>query len=179
MRAKGSRSPKETIGMTNNDIFPDLERQTFVTCFYGVLDMQGNNVDFVRAGHTLTLAYRAATKDVEVLRSNGMALGMTTGPMFADTVGDLSVVLGEGDMLLQYTDGVIEAVNSREEEFGMQRLVDGFKKFGKYDAEYTVDKLASTVKSYIGEAEQTDDITILCVKRTGVDLEARKRKMLQ
>jgi sigma-B regulation protein RsbU (phosphoserine phosphatase) len=78
---------------------------------------------------------------------------------------DFSLQLNPGDSLVLFTDGVTEATNTSFEEFGEQRLEDTLKDVVLHNCQEIIDAIKADVATFVGEAEQSDDITILAIKR--------------
>lgn len=70
-----------------------------------------------------------------------------------------------GDTLLLYTDGVTEAINTKEEEYGEERLESLLRNASKTNCQQVIDMVKADVKAFEGDAEQSDDITLLALKR--------------
>ena len=81
------------------------------------------------------------------------------------TVISTPFTFGEGDIFIQYTDGLTEAMNKKREEFGPDRLMETIKKYGKYDAEYLVDKTVKAMETFRAGHPQTDDVTLIAIRR--------------
>ena len=78
---------------------------------------------------------------------------------------NINLTIEKGDIFVQYTDGLTEAMDPKEEEYGMERFVDAIQRFGKYDADYLVTKTINTVESFTKGHPQTDDISMIAIKR--------------
>jgi phosphoserine phosphatase RsbU/P len=93
-----------------------------------------------------------------------MVLGADKGPVFDRMLEEMAVRLLPGDTLVQVTDGVLEAKNPRDEEFGIERLQAAVLKYAGREAKY----LAHMIELAVGEFRETcpaeDDVTIVCVK---------------
>ncbi len=165
MRARGLTDPLEVLMHANSDIVPDLETGTFVTCFYGVLDPARHEVVLARAGHCFALHYAARSGEVRAVKSNGIPLGVLTGPGFDKLLTLASCHLEPGDILLQYSDGLTEAQDGRRELYGEQRFMDSVRAYGRHDADYLVNKVYAHVQQFMGEEPQHDDITLIAVRR--------------
>jgi serine phosphatase RsbU (regulator of sigma subunit) len=168
VRAKSGADPRTTMIQANGDICPDLERNTFVTVFYGILDAVGHTMTFARAGHNFALVYRAAGRDVEVLQSGGMSVGITTGPLFGKALTAVTTALEPGDVFMQYTDGLVEAMNAQGDEFGMAQFADTLRAYGHLATGIAVTRLMEDVQRFMAGHPQQDDICIVVVRRLPV-----------
>jgi len=132
---------------------------------YGILDPESGRITFARAGHDPALIYRKATGEVQVSRPKGLALGIDAGAVFERVTKDETVELASGDCVLFFTDGVKEAINSQEEEFGMERLAEVFQSTAAMGAEAVVKRVQEAVATFTGEGPQMDDVTIVAIEK--------------
>lgn len=152
--AQSSISPGEVLAQTNEQLFLDIPPKMFVTCLYAVLDPHTGLVKFANAGHDLPYLKRGNTSSQ--LKATGMPLGLMPGMHYEES----EVRLQEGDSVLFYSDGLVEAHDPNREMFGFPRLGN---LIGYYDGEkplneYLLDHLAS----FTGQGwEQEDDITMV------------------
>ncbi|NTW99921.1 MAG: serine/threonine-protein phosphatase, partial [Geobacteraceae bacterium] len=98
------------------------ERKSFISILAAQIDLATYRVDYARAGHCPIIYYNSATNKIHSLRPNGIAVGLDSGVIFEQTLQEDSLVLGENDILAFYTDGLSEARNIHEEEFGENRF---------------------------------------------------------
>src|SRR5215471_7217741 len=111
-------APHISMAKVNYLLWESIERHQFVTAFYGILDATNRNLVFANAGHNPPLVLDA-DGSARFLEQGGLPLGM-----FRDTrYYEYYLTLDPGQLLVLYTDGVTEAINSAEEEFGRDRLV--------------------------------------------------------
>jgi serine phosphatase RsbU (regulator of sigma subunit) len=168
VHGRGRASAAEALVLANGDIFPDLDERTFVTVFYGVLAVKERLLRFSRAGHNPLILYNGDRRPaLQVHDSKGMALGMDAGPIFRDSIEELEIALRPGDLLVQYTDGVTEAMNGKREEFGLRRLSQVIEEHGHDEAEYVLWKIEKAIEQWTGGAPQKDDVTMIAVKVLG------------
>ena len=92
----------------------------FVTLFYGVLDTKAMTLTYVNAGHNPPVMFRNASTDIIMLAAQGIALGVKSDIGLEEK----KISLRRGDIIVLYTDGVTEAINNQEEQFGQQRLIN-------------------------------------------------------
>ncbi|HVY62536.1 MAG TPA: PP2C family protein-serine/threonine phosphatase [Planctomycetota bacterium] len=165
IHGRGRTSPAETLLLANADIYPDLDAKTFVTVFYGVLNTRTRELRFSRAGHNpLILFNPERTPRLEVLDSRGMALGMDAGPVFRESLEEVSIKLERGDLLFQFTDGVPESMNHDKDEFGLERLYAVIEQHGHAEAEYLLYQIEKALADFREGAKQKDDITMVAIK---------------
>lgn len=166
MRAVASRdkATDEVIRESNDLITADASAGMFVTLFYCVLDRDSGHLVYVNAGHNPPLHYRSETATLHTLLPTGMAMGVLQGNTYS--VGNVS--LAPGDLLVLYTDGVTEAFNHDGEEFGEGRLMDIVIASHDSNAEDLLEIIFSRVNEFTGGATQSDDITVVVIRRTPV-----------
>lgn len=163
--AKNERSPAKVLAAVNRSIFPDIREDMFVSLLYLVLSRDSNQITLARAGHEPPLVYRKASGEVETIEPSGMAAGIDNGGVFERSLADFELSLDPGDQLVLYTDGVIEAVNFQGDEFGIGRLRDTIASCAGNGANALVDGVSEAVADFVGQANQSDDITLIAVEK--------------
>jgi sigma-B regulation protein RsbU (phosphoserine phosphatase) len=111
-------APGELMDHANQAIISNQQSRMFTTAFVGYLDLDSGVLQFASAGHNPPLLYRATTGRCEYLAAPGAAVGVFKEAAYAEE----RVTLADGDTLVLYTDGITEAINAEEEEFGEERL---------------------------------------------------------
>ena len=153
-------SLEETIVSVNQYLADNTPANRFVTLFVAELDPSNGFLKYINAGHNPPLIGRA-DGSVAQLSSGGFPLGIIPGADFE--VGETQ--LHPGEALVVYSDGVSEANNIRDEEFGMERLSDVVRKNLKASAAGMRDKVESALSAFTQTAPANDDITLVIVKR--------------
>lgn len=133
----------------------------YVTLLYGILDLQSARFDYVRAGHTLPILLEADGKPVETRMKVGQPLGLIPSPIFEEQ----SLVLPPGGVLLVYSDGITEAADPQDREFGYRRLQQALHEERQAPAQEICERLREQVVRHTGSSIQQDDHTLLCIKR--------------
>ncbi len=162
--AKQSKGPSETLFKLNEIIYPDLEATTYATISYGIINQKEKTMLFSRAGHTPLIIFNPTReKKIEIIEPDGLVVGM-----FAEySCKEIVIQLQHGDCLIQYTDGVTEAMNPEQEEFGLQRLQDTILRAGKSgNIKDILLAIEQDVLDFTGAEEQQDDIALTCIKIT-------------
>ena len=162
IRATGIRggSPADCIGYSNKLLSDESVDCMFVTVFYGIMNVTTGDVTYCNAGHNPPYIIKG-TGEVK-------ALDMSQDPMVGAISGvdyhDCQLQLDKGDTLVMFTDGVTEAMNTANEEFGEARLEATLSKtFSK--CQDVVEAIKTDVAGFVDGAEQSDDITVLALKR--------------
>ena len=163
--APNELSPSRVLAQVNRSIFPDIREDMFVSLLYLVLARDSNVIEMARAGHEPPLVFRQATKEVEIVEPSGMAAGIDDGDVFERTLSDFRLTLETGDLVVLYTDGVIEATNFQGDEFGLDRLRQTIAAHAREGASSVVDGVSEAVADFVGQANQSDDITLIAVEK--------------
>jgi steroid delta-isomerase-like uncharacterized protein len=155
-------SPGEVLARVNEALYPDIPSDMFVTCFYAILEPESGRLLYANAGHDLPYM-RHHDGDAEELRARGMPLGLMPGTGYEEKEASLR----EGDSVLFYSDGLVEAHDLRREMFGFPRLRALVAEHDDADGSL-VDRLLNELSGFVGEGwEQEDDITLVTLQRLG------------
>ena len=163
IRATGIRgvSAAECMTYSNNLLAKESVNCMFVTVFYGIYNIKTGEVTYTNAGHNPPYLMKANGSIKSLGNSKNIALGVMEDIPFTEE----TLQLEPGDTLLMYTDGVTEATDTEEKEYGEARLEALLKQSTQADCQQIIDKVKADVKAFVGEAEQSDDITLLALKR--------------
>lgn len=160
---------KEPLVATNKQVAQDIKRGMFVTCMYMVLEPDQQLVRVCSAGHNPLVYWRKKTGKCHLINPRGIAIGFDKGPVFEKSVQEQMFRLEPGDRVVAYTDGVNEAMNSENEEFGDRRLLDCVKDAGDASSGKFINILVEQLETFQGDAPQADDITVLTFRYLGTD----------
>lgn len=152
------KSPEKLIFQLNNQLTAHNDSVMFVTYFLAIVNFRTGETVCTNAGHNPVLLIRSSSGDISELRSvHGPALGVVADQQY----GSSRVTLESGDRLVLYTDGVTEAFNAAGEMFGMARLIQAAAT-AEPDAapEALLRHILDRLKTFVGGAEQSDDITL-------------------
>jgi sigma-B regulation protein RsbU (phosphoserine phosphatase) len=153
-------SPGELMDRANRSIIADQQSKMFATVFVGYLDPDSGVLQFASAGHNPPLLYRAATGSGEYLQAPGVAMGL-----FEDaTYEEETVTLAHGDVLVLYTDGITEATNEAEEEFGEVRLEELVLQNASHPAQELTALIIETAAAFATQEGAVDDETLVVIK---------------
>jgi sigma-B regulation protein RsbU (phosphoserine phosphatase) len=133
----------------------------FTTAFLAEYDPSTRALTYINAGHNAPILRRSAGA-IERLSNGGLPLGMWADKTYES--GNLS--LQPGDWLVIFTDGVVEAVNQQDEEYGEQRLLDVLQAGASATPDQLLRRVMSDLDAFVGPTSQHDDITCLLVKAT-------------
>ncbi len=133
----------------------------FLTLFFGLFEPDTGLLTYVSAGHNPALLVRGSG-EIERLNSTGVPVGMFPGASWREE----TVTLARGDLLCVYTDGLTEAVNAAEEEFGLDRLSTFVGKGRAFPLKDLCDRVLAEVADFAADMPQYDDQTLLLARRT-------------
>ena len=163
IRATGIRgvSPAECITYSNSLLSQESVNYMFVTVFYGIYNIRTGEVTYTNAGHNPPYLIKANGTVEELPLSKDIVAGAIDDYQYTEE----TLQLEKGDTLLLYTDGVTEAVDAEVNDYSEDRLKKLLDHSSKLSCQEVVDKVKADVKAFVGEAEQSDDITLLALKR--------------
>ena len=157
----------EVVAAANDKLCANNEAMMFVTAFVGVLDLETGEFTYVNAGHNPPVIYHAATNHCDFL---DVKKNFVLGPMDGIPFIEQKINLERGDLLFLYTDGVTEALNVKEEEYLPDRLIAFMNSTDcTKDLESLLRNVRGDLAKHVGEAEQSDDITMFALRFNGGD----------
>lgn len=166
--ARKDSSPAEVLKAINLEMHPEISANMFITITYAILDTQNNRIILARAGHELPLLfqYKRDTKEhtIKKISSPGMAVGMISHEIFDSVIEDTSVPFYPGDTFVLYTDGVTEAVNDKDEEFGISRLENSLSDSLSLSADKINKNIIRALEQFSGTKKNIDDLTLVTIK---------------
>lgn len=151
----------DCLRVSNQMLCKESADNMFVTVFYAIYNVKTGEINYCNAGHNPPYILRKDGTLERLPNSDSGMLGVFDFFEFTDEY----VKLGECDMLMMYTDGVDEACNIQNEEFTDERLEQVLKACQGVSCQETIDKVLACVKEFTGNASQSDDITMMTVKR--------------
>ncbi len=128
----------------------------FTTAVLGEYNPVSRKLTYVNAGHNAPIL-RRANGSLEILDVGGLPLGIQSD----ETYETASLELKAGDALIFFTDGVVEAFNEKNEEFGNERWLSAIRNLPEWKAQQTLQFLMKSVDDFVGATRQSDDITCL------------------
>jgi sigma-B regulation protein RsbU (phosphoserine phosphatase) len=147
-------------GRLNRILLDSMDTSRFVTAFYGLLDPRTGAMGFANCGHNPPLLLRAAGER-NLLTSGGPALGMWHEAAFEPVAASVL----PGDILVLYTDGVIEVMNAAGEMFGVDRLEQAIRSRPQRTSRDLVEAVIQATRAFAGRAGFEDDFTLVIIRR--------------
>lgn len=163
VNAKKILDPIEALNEVNSILVEESESGMFVTIFYAILDSKNHTLTFINAGHNPPLLLKESEKDIILLKAKGIAIGVTEEA----NLESKEIKIEKNDILFLYTDGVTEAVNVNDEEFGNVRLKEIIIKEKDNSPDDLIEKILKEIKQFEGKREQFDDITMVVLQSKG------------
>ena len=169
MRAAAARyaTPGPCLQEVNDAICEQNPQDLFVTLFYGILDPASGEFVYANAGHNPPFLVRRPGEVAPLPMTGGMAVGVMPGLPYDED----AVTLASGDTMFLYTDGITEAMNMEEEEFTEARLETVLADGHGLPVDVVLTNVTSAVVDFVGEAEQSDDITCIVLRYDGNESE--------
>jgi sigma-B regulation protein RsbU (phosphoserine phosphatase) len=157
-------SPTELLKHANETLSRSLDKKSFVSALYAIFDTERHTMQISNAGHCPMV--HLTENGAEIVKLRGLALGLDKGQTFNKVIGEEERALRPGDVVVFYTDGLIEAVNASDEQFGLERLLQVLSQMRQQSATEIKKALFEAVNAFAGEQGSIkDDLTILVVKR--------------
>lgn len=157
-------SPVEVLKKTNRLFYDNAPRGTFISLVYGIMDIKKNTFHFARAGHNPVIKLNARNEDIREFCPRGIGIGLAKGDSFDNNIVEKELTVSEDDLLVLYTDGIVEALNEQHEFFGTQRLNDLLMKYKNRSAAQILQYISNDLHEFIGVSRQHDDMTMLIMK---------------
>jgi serine phosphatase RsbU (regulator of sigma subunit) len=149
----------EVVSRLNDVMFHDTQSDQFITLFICVYDATMGRLTYVNAGHNAPRIIRA-DGEVVPLDVRGLVLGVRPGIAYQTE----TVHLGPGDMVLAFTDGVCEAMNESDEEFGEEQIVETARALRAQVPEKLLDAIRAAVQAHTGRPSFADDFTLIIAR---------------
>jgi sigma-B regulation protein RsbU (phosphoserine phosphatase) len=159
-----SESPAKVLTHVNHLFYENVDRGMFISMIYSVFDMEKKTLTVACAGHNPVIIRKSRAANVQVVNPAGLALGLDPGPIFAQSIEEVTVEYQSGDLFVFYSDGITEAMNKNKEEYGEARLSKTVDKLAHSTAAEILEGIFDEMKSFVGKIEQHDDMTIVVVK---------------
>lgn len=154
-------SPAETLGILNKFLFNDLNNADyFITLFYMQVDTAGRQLKYANAGHPPPLLFNRLRNEFKELDADGLIVGIRRDVAFEEK----SLGLTDGDAILFYTDGLIEAESPEREFFGLERVKSVFLEHAHLPPQAIIDALYAALKRFCQKSRFNDDITLMVFK---------------
>jgi serine phosphatase RsbU (regulator of sigma subunit) len=157
-------SPANILKGLNQLICKRLREGDFITAVIAFFEFGQNSVTIARAGHNWPLYYCSQTKTITPLKPKGLSIGLDETMGFSSGLEEKTMPLKSGDVLLLYSDGITEAMNSKNHLFELSRLESALKESAHYPAEKIVQRINHRLGEFVQSEELQDDVTLVALK---------------
>lgn len=158
-------TPRELLSRANDTLMETLEKNMFISAIYAVLNISSGKLTLARAGHCPVIY--VSNNSAELIRSNGIGLGLTDSMQFEQATEERTIKLQPGDICIFYTDGITESRNANMEEYGYERLMQIARKCSNCSANEMKELILQSVRTFIGQETYNDDVTLIVLKWLG------------
>lgn len=155
-------SPSEMLKELNRRLTPDLAEDMFVSMLYMVLNLKTRQLLVARAGHERPILSRQGTNCL--MEGRGMAIGLADADVFDSIIADAEYQLEAGDMVVAYTDGITEAMDEADNEWGVENLQSAVSDMAAQGTTAMIDETRQRLLNHIGARAQYDDMTIVAFR---------------
>lgn len=155
-------SPAQVLKLVNQVLAHDVSEDMFVSVLYMVLNTSTRELVVARAGHERPIVSHEQ-QDLTILDSPGVAIGIADTETFERVLEEIRIPLKPGDVVVAYTDGVTEAMNIREEEWGLDQLLDAIRVASREGANSVLNNVRQRLERFVGNRPQYDDMTLLAL----------------
>lgn len=156
--------PGDFIKRANKALSACLEKRSFITASYFWIDTNKGMIEFCRAGHVPALLYKKVANNVQVLEESGMGLGILRNAEYDKYVHSTTLPYERGDVLVLHTDGITEAKNQKNQQFGIEKLLEALTKYSDGSATQIKSGIIRELERFLGGVKLDDDYTLLIVK---------------
>ncbi|NOT60095.1 MAG: PP2C family protein-serine/threonine phosphatase, partial [Acidobacteria bacterium] len=156
--------PGAILREANRHLYEACRKKVFVTLFLGVYDPATRVLTYARAGHNPTVYRSRARNHTELLKPRGMGLGLASEKIFNPALNVASLSLHADDLLFFYSDGITEAMNNKQEEYGEERLMEVAATNDSANATVAHDAVLKDVKDFLGSVAPQDDQTLVVLR---------------
>lgn len=156
--------PDEFMARSNKALIYCLERGSFISAIFFLINTHNKTVRYSRAGHCPVLYYSASKNKAEYFKDKGVALGMVRNNSYKNFVEANTFTYQPGDIMVLYTDGITEAKSKKGEEFGYDRLAAIVMEVKTLEPKQIQDYLISKLYEFSGTDNINDDYTTMIVK---------------
>ena len=169
-RARMGGSPGEILTSVNAQLCLNNPTKMFVTVWLGILELSTGRLSCTNAGHEYPII-RQPDGAFELFKDKHEIF---VGAMRRTTYSDYEICLKPGSKVFVYTDGLAEAINTRNEQFGTDRAIEALNLAPDSSPRELLDNVRRAVDAFVGGADQFDDLTMLCVEYRGPEKAARQ-----
>jgi phosphoserine phosphatase RsbU/P len=162
--AQNGIEPNEFMVRSNKALINCLERGSFISASFFLINTEHQRIKYSRAGHCPVLFYSAAQNKAAYIQDKGIALGMVRNNSYSNFIEANELSYSEGDVMVLYTDGITEAKSARGEEFGYERLAELLLEAKDFSSHQIQEYLIEKLYEFTGTQNINDDYTTMIIK---------------
>jgi sigma-B regulation protein RsbU (phosphoserine phosphatase) len=157
-----SGGPAQVVSLMNKLVYDASAPNRYATFFYGQYDSRSRMLTYVNAGHNAPVIWRTTAQTTEIVRltEGGVVLGLFPEACYQEGCAQLQ----PGDMLVAFTDGISEAMDGKDEEFGEDRLIQAIRGCRGIASREAIWHLLEAVDAFTAGAAQHDDMTLVVLR---------------
>lgn len=171
-------SPAEFLDHANSALASALERHVFVSVIYGIIDIRRERLVIARAGHC-PAAMINLNGDARYIRTQGLGLGLDRSALFRQSIVEETINLEPGDVIVLYTDGIVESRNKEGIEYGYERLLEALRTYRHEDATELHAALLTSLNDFLDETDYDDDLSLVVLKWNGISFQGADADRVQ
>jgi sigma-B regulation protein RsbU (phosphoserine phosphatase) len=171
--ARQVRSPAEILTRTNEALCDNNQAEMFVTAWLGILEISSGKLTAANAGHEFPTFKKKDGRFALYKDRHGFVVGGMAGVRYQN----YEVLLSPGDQLFVYTDGVPEATAADGQMFGTDRMIAALNTCADGSPAEILESVQNSVDAFVGDAEQFDDLTMMCLEYRGPQVGVRDDKL--
>jgi PAS domain S-box-containing protein len=164
-RSQDTKSTSNIIAATNDELSENNDDCMFITAFFGIIDTKTGALNYTNAGHNPPYLVKTDGTVKALSELHGPMVGVMPGASY----GEAQMKLGVDDKIILYTDGVTEAFDAKGAAYGEGRLEAFIERSTKLGTKYLVEELVRDVDGFVDGEEQSDDITVFCLRYVAWD----------
>lgn len=158
-------SPSEFMIRANAALSKCLERNHFITASIFVIDTTKKSICHARAGHVPTLMHSASSQHADFLEIGGLGLGILRNKQYANHVEEKTFTYQSGDVIVLFTDGIVEAKNDKSQQFGFERIRSLLETYSQISPSEIQEKLIQSLHHFVGgDGLIDDDYSLIVIK---------------
>lgn len=161
-KAIAGKKAKDIVIDANTELSTSNKHQYFLTLFLGVLNLKTGVLNYCNAAHDFPFVLKSNGSISELKETHGLPLGLYAEKEYKDS----NIIIGKGDTIVLYTDGVTELFNEAKNQFGVERFKENLVRLAGLDPTDMVKTVHEVLKQFKGEAPQADDMSLFSIKYT-------------
>jgi sigma-B regulation protein RsbU (phosphoserine phosphatase) len=154
------KDPVQLISSLNKTLFQNIQKNMFISFVFTVIDTENRQMELINCGHPPALHYHHSADKLSEYRTGDLALGLSQQSTFEK----VSISYNSGDLIVLFSDGLVETINDKGEEFGLENLRRKLKNSINMSAEEIYKSVLKETEQFRGIIPQRDDISLLVLK---------------